>query len=704
MTLRKKLAVTTIAASVAMSAFAGIPLSNKGLAEKLGVSNVAYAAEAVKFPNQDIIKQLQKVEKALTPTEKNHLRNLRNALDALDDATKGQVVAPIVNKLVDVDAPDAQAQRDALKEVFTDAIALAYLPSEEKLEEFRVKHHDAIQAYATAVGVSDLTVNDIAGYFFAIQDETFKILKNKNELELLELLGDKTSVNKLFENVLAAIPDGKYEIEKVFLEYGVTTEDVVEVVSSVKSAVNQPLLFEKAAVSLYQAYKRLNTSPGGGTGEAGPIVDNTITAEAQTLINNLSDLKAKLAAATDEEKAKLIEDAVKQVGDLVNKLAVISAKVNVVEGKATITFDESSTVVALNSIGAVIAKLQEVANVSYDAPKLVANAGDVTENEVAVTLTASVVAAAIKAKVPAISLKIGAFGVDLPFGGTFNKKVDFAFKKSDADEAVLGGLKPASQVYDFSLSVDGTATTTFDRPVLITFPLGDTTGLDTELLSVAKIIKDKLEFHGGRVKGASVIESRDSFSSYVVVENKVTFGDIAHVSSWAGRAIEVVAAKGAINGKAEGVFDPNANVTRAEFAKMLVRALDLENGSATEDFADVNASDWFAPYVAAAAQAGIIKGKSATKFDPSAPIKRAEMATMITRALQLVNGSKDVADIEAALAKFADADQINETLRAGVAFAADKEIVVGNEGKFAPNANASRAQAAVIIYRAINAN
>ncbi|MFF2890558.1 S-layer homology domain-containing protein [Paenibacillus sp. NPDC057967] len=703
MTLRRKLAVTTIAASVAMSAFAGIPLSNKGLAEKLGVSNVAYAASAT-FPNQDIIKQLQKVEKALTAKEKDHLRNLRNALDALDDATKGQVVAPIVNKLVDVNAPDAQAQRDALREVFVDAIALAYLPSEEKLEEFRVKHHDAIQAYATAVGVPDLTVNDIAGYFFAIQNETFKILKNKNELELLELLGDKVSVNKLFEDVLAAIPNNKYEIEKVFLEYGVTTEDVVEVVSSVKTAVNQPLLFEKAAVSLYQAYKRLNASPGGGTGEAGPIVDNTITAEAQTLINNLSDLKAKLAAATEEEKAKLIEEAVKQVSDLVNKLAVISVKVDIVEGKATVSLDETNTVIALNSIGAVIAKLQDAAGVSYDAPKLTANAGDVTENEVAVKLSAKIVEAAIKAKVPAFSLKVGAFGVELPFGGTFSKQIDFGFKKSDANESALGGLKAASQVYDFSLSVGGVATTSFDRPIVISIPLGSTTGLDKELLSVAKIVEGGLEFHGGRVTDTSVIESRDSFSSYVVVENKVTFGDIAHVSSWAGRAIEVVAAKGAINGKADGVFDPNANVTRAEFAKMLVRALDLENGSATENFADVNASDWFAPYVAAAADKGIIKGKTATKFDPSAPIKRAEMATMITRALQLVNGSKDVANIDAALAVFSDAAQINETLKAGVAFAASKEIVVGSDGKFAPNANATRAQAAVIIYRAINAN
>ncbi|RJE83611.1 S-layer homology domain-containing protein [Paenibacillus sp. 1011MAR3C5] len=703
MTLRRKLAVTTIAASVAMSAFAGIPLSNKGLAEKLGVSNVAYAASAT-FPNQDIIKQLQKVEKALSGLEKQALRDLRDALNGLEDSVKGQVVAPIVNKLVDADAPDAQEKKDALKNVFIDAIALTFAPSEAKLEEFRVKHHDLIQEYATEVGVPDLTVDDIAAYFLAIQNETFKIVNKKSLVQLLDLLGDSESVNSLFEEVLAAIPNNKYAIEKVFLEYKVTTEDVVAVVSAGKAAVNDNSLFNKAAAALYEVYKRINSTSGGGSGEAGPIIDNSISAEAQTLINNLSELKAKLAAASEEEKAKLIEDAIKQVDELVKKLAVITVKVDAVDGKATVTLDETNAVIALNSIGAVIAKLQEVANVSYNAPKVAGNAGDVTENEVAVKLSANVVAAAIKAKIPAISLKIGAFGVELPFGGTFSKQVDFGYKKSDAKEDVLGGLKAASQVYDFSLSVGGVTTTSFDRPIVISLPLGDTAGLDKELLSVVKIVEGGLEIHGGRVTDTSVIESRDSFSSYVVVENKVSFGDIAGVSSWAGRAIEVVAAKGAINGKAEGVFDPNAKVTRAEFAKMLVRALDLENGSSTENFADVNANDWFAPYVAAAAEKGIIKGKSATKFDPSAPIKRAEMATMITRALQLVNGSKDVADVDAALAVFSDAAQINETLKAGVAFAADKEIVVGNNGKFDPIASATRAQAAVIIYRAINAN
>lgn len=687
MTLRKKLAVTTIAASVAMSAFAGIPLSNKGLAEKLGVSNVAYAA--ISSPNYDrFVTRASLVYSKLTDDELVAINNFREKLKSLVAANGG-----VIDQLVSGISEDTAVQNQ-LK------VLLTALLTQNIDADWKTNYEALAQANEGLLNSlhEGLNVDDLAQAFLEIERQIGRSLANVSTIEGLKNLetviknGVKTAINQNAK--VKAFIDGS----------DITVDDLTNIYLQFKDDTELKLKAGLAFLAIQSAYKKAFPTSGGGTGggEVGPIVE--VTPEAQTVINNLSELKAKLDAATDEEKAKLIEEAVKQVDELVKKLAVIPVSVDVVEGKATIELNESNTVTVLNSIGAVIAKLQEVTSVSYTAPKLVANAGDVKENEVAVKLTARVIEAAIKAKVPAISLKVGAFGVDLPFGGTFSKQVDFAFKKSDADEAVLGGLKAASQVYDFSLSVGGVAITSFDRPIVITLPLGNITGLDKELLSVAKIVEGGLEFHGGRVTDTSVIESRDSFSSYVVVENKVTFGDIAHVSSWAGRAIEVVAAKGAINGKAEGVFDPNANVTRAEFAKMLVRALDLENGSATENFADVNANDWFAPYVAAASQAGIIKGKSATKFDPSAPIKRAEMATMITRALQLVNGSKDVADVEAALAKFADADQINETLRAGVAFAADKEIVVGNNGKFDPVASATRAQAAVIIYRAINAN
>jgi len=451
------------------------------------------------------------------------------------------------------------------------------------------------------------------------------------------------------------------------------------------------------------AYKIVHPSSPGDGGVITPPGTVQIPQEAKDLVAKLDALKASIEAATDEEKAKLIEAAVADAQALVDKLAKIENTITITDGKATLKLDENKTLSAIAGIAAIAEGLKAATNGAELATlKVTIDLGAVTQDNVAIDLSTAIIGQAIKANLAAVSLKVGDLNVDLPVGGTFSSAINFTITKSDASEEVTGGLQSASRVYDFNLSIGGVATTSFDQPIVISIPLGDIATLDKELLSVAKIIDGKLEFHGGRVSGSSIIESRDTFSSYVVVENKVSFDDVASVEAWAGRAIQVVAAKGAIQGKADGVFAPKANVTRAEFAKMLVRALDLENGSAKEGFTDVNPSDWFAPYVAAAAKLEIINGRSAMKFDPNAKITRAEMATMITRALKITQGAKDVTDIDAALKGFADASKINASLKAGVAFAAANDIVKGNAGKFLPNDSASRAEAAVIIYRSLN--
>jgi hypothetical protein len=133
---------------------------------------------------------------------------------------------------------------------------------------------------------------------------------------------------------------------------------------------------------------------------------------------------------------------------------------------------------------------------------------------------------------------------------------------------------------------------------------------------------------------------------------------------------------------------------------MLIRALNLENNSAVQSFSDVSSSAWYAPYVAVAAEKGIITGRSAAKFDPNATITRAEMATMISRAVKSIHPAATTN--VTALSQFSDAAKISASLRDGVAFAADHNLVIGNAGKFNPNNTATRAEAAVIIYRTIN--
>lgn len=64
-------------------------------------------------------------------------------------------------------------------------------------------------------------------------------------------------------------------------------------------------------------------------------------------------------------------------------------------------------------------------------------------------------------------------------------------------------LKLASDVYEFTLSVNGVVQSTFKQPITIKLPLKNTDGLDKELLSVGKLVYGDLQFQGGVLDGIS---------------------------------------------------------------------------------------------------------------------------------------------------------------------------------------------------------
>lgn len=202
----------------------------------------------------------------------------------------------------------------------------------------------------------------------------------------------------------------------------------------------------------------------------------------------------------------------------------------------------------------------------------------------------------------------------------------------------------------------------------------------------------------------SVIDAqRSSFSTYTVIENRVVFKDIASVQSWAGQAIGVAAAKGIINGKAEGIFAPKDNVTRAEFAKLNVDTFGLSIGTSTETFDDVADGAWYQPYVAAAVKAGLINGRSAKMFDPNSNITRAELTVIAANAMKKLRGYADVSDMSATLAKFKDVSAIPSYAKGSIALLTAEGIIKGvTADTFAPMKFTTRAEAAVIIYNLFN--
>ncbi|MEZ7172902.1 S8 family serine peptidase [Sporosarcina sp. OR05] len=178
------------------------------------------------------------------------------------------------------------------------------------------------------------------------------------------------------------------------------------------------------------------------------------------------------------------------------------------------------------------------------------------------------------------------------------------------------------------------------------------------------------------------------------------FTDITN--TFAAKEINKLAAMGIIQGKTETEFAPNAQISRAEFAVLLARALDLELKDYEGTFSDVNTSKkWAFAGVEAAARAGIINGTADGKFNPDAPIKREEIAAMVIRAIEFKDKEKlNGLDTPA---NFKDHGSIGAFAIDSVYKANALGVVKGTEnGSFNPKNNATRAEAAVMLYRALD--
>ncbi|MEX0667577.1 MAG: DUF3048 domain-containing protein, partial [Acidimicrobiia bacterium] len=95
---------------------------------------------------------------------------------------------------------------------------------------------------------------------------------------------------------------------------------------------------------------------------------------------------------------------------------------------------------------------------------------------------------------------------------------------------------------------------------------------------------------------------------------------------------------GVVDGYSDGTYRPDAPVSRAEMAALLVRAIGLEVGGSqvvSTPFIDVPADAWFAPFVESLRGAGITTGCAVDRFCPDGAVTREQMALFLARTFQL---------------------------------------------------------------------
>lgn len=119
-----------------------------------------------------------------------------------------------------------------------------------------------------------------------------------------------------------------------------------------------------------------------------------------------------------------------------------------------------------------------------------------------------------------------------------------------------------------------------------------------------------------------------------------TFADVPN-DYWANTAISTMAGLGIVQGRSSTAFDPNASITRAEFAAICAR-FDTGKSSGTQTFTDIK-GHWAQSYIERAAELGWIKGFEDGTFRPNDCITRAQAMTMINRVLNRI--PEDASDL-----------------------------------------------------------
>ena len=122
------------------------------------------------------------------------------------------------------------------------------------------------------------------------------------------------------------------------------------------------------------------------------------------------------------------------------------------------------------------------------------------------------------------------------------------------------------------------------------------------------------------------------FSTLVFAANN--FSDV--IGTRYEAVVNDIASLNIINGFTDGTFKPYENVTRAQFAKMIVEMMNLKNSnSKTLNFIDVENNHWAYNYIAIAVDNGIINGYPDGSFKPENSVNFEEMMTMVVRALEI---------------------------------------------------------------------
>ncbi|WP_336787465.1 S-layer homology domain-containing protein [Paenibacillus sp. MMO-177] len=207
------------------------------------------------------------------------------------------------------------------------------------------------------------------------------------------------------------------------------------------------------------------------------------------------------------------------------------------------------------------------------------------------------------------------------------------------------------------------------------------------IVFLAAVLLLALPFQASKVSAAS---AEDTLYAYMPMDID---------EHWAYEALDNFVSADLLKGYTDSYGDtylkPDLSISRAEFVSILVRALGLTTEEAGKSFADVPNGKWYSEPIRIASSLGVVNGLTDTTFGPNELVKRGEIATMVVRAFE------SSVKFEGEAKSFSDVPEYFAT--PFIAKASQAGIVRGATATtFKPYANATRAEAVVMIQRALD--
>ncbi|MBB3068528.1 hypothetical protein FHS14_001504 [Paenibacillus baekrokdamisoli] len=189
-------------------------------------------------------------------------------------------------------------------------------------------------------------------------------------------------------------------------------------------------------------------------------------------------------------------------------------------------------------------------------------------------------------------------------------------------------------------------------------------------------------------------------STYAIVWHPIAFKDVAQ--HWSKDAVNDMGSRMIISGIGSDNFNPDQDITRAEFAAIMVRGLGLKLEDGAAPFSDVKSSEWYSSAIQTAYSYNLISGFEDGTFRPMDKITREQAMTIIAKAMKItgLKAKLQSKPLDELLGAFTDAKNVSEWAKISIADCLQAGVVTGrNSTELAPQAYISRAEVATIIQR-----